>query len=120
MYTYIISTGELQQDDIHIAFGYSGNGEYKNNPDFQNIPMHGPLPCGKYTIGSIESNHPKLGPDVMELTPDPANQMYGRSGFFIHGDSKVEPGTASDGCIIFNRIVRIGIAASKDTQLEVL
>mgnify|MGYP001549603940 CR=1 FL=1 len=32
--------------------------------------------------------------------PDNGNEMFGRSGFLIHGDSKKRPGEASNGCII--------------------
>ena len=39
-------------------------------------------------------------PVAMPLIPDPANQMHGRSGFFIHADSIADPGSASEGCIV--------------------
>jgi hypothetical protein len=56
----------------------------------------------------------------MPLTPDPANDMCGRAGFFIHGDNITAPGTASDGCIILSRTTRVAIDASEDKQLTVV
>jgi hypothetical protein len=46
--------------------------------------------------------------------------MFGRSGFLIHGDSIIRPGTASRGCIILAREIREQIAASGDADLEVV
>jgi Protein of unknown function (DUF2778) len=46
------------------------------------------------------------------LTPDPSNDMCGRSGFLIHGDSVSHPGDASDGCIILSRAEREAIVKS--------
>ena len=60
------------------------------------------------------------GPYVIPLKPDPGNQMFGRSGFLCHGDSKKEPGTASLGCIIQNNIVRHGMWESGDHQVLVM
>jgi len=125
MWTYIQKTGELLRDGEHVAVGYSGyddpetgqNG--KNNPDLENVPDVGPIPVGQYSIGSpIDTlTH---GPFVLPLTPDPANQMFDRAGFLIHGDSVVEPGTASRGCIIMARTVRNEVATSADQSLEVI
>jgi hypothetical protein len=51
------------------------------------------------------------------LTPDPANDMCGRGGFLIHGDSISHPGDASDWCISVTRsergaIVKTGLKLS--------
>jgi hypothetical protein len=44
------------------------------------------------------------------LDPDPANQMFGRAGFRIHGDNSAANHTASDGRIIAGHARdRIGI-----------
>ena len=102
-----------------VAIGYSGAGDGKNNPDMQDVPNVGPLPVGNYTIGE-PSDTKTHGPYVLHLTPDPANEMYGRSGFLIHGDSVVEPGTASEGCLVFSRAIRARIWQSGDTELEVV
>jgi type VI secretion system (T6SS) effector TldE1-like protein len=125
MWTYIQKTGELLHDGQHTAVGYSGfddpqtGQEGKNNPDLENIHEVGPIPVGKYSIGPP---HDTLthGPFVLPLTPDAANQMFGRTGFLIHGDSVVEPGTASRGCVIMNRNVRNEVVISGDTSLEVI
>jgi len=59
------------------------------------------------------------GPYVLPLTPSLNNQMFGRSGFLIHGDSVVNPGTASEGCIILPRAVRQQIWGAGDHVLQV-
>ena len=64
----------------------------------------------------------------MPLIPDPANQMHGRSGFFLHADSVGNPGSASEGCIVpvhgvngeAGRVIREQIAAGSDRDLEVI
>jgi Protein of unknown function (DUF2778) len=125
VWTYVQKTGELLRDGLHVAVGYAGfddpetgqNG--KNNPGLANVEEVGPIPVGKYFIGTP---HDTLthGPFVLPLKPDPGNEMFGRSAFLIHGDSVVEPGTASRGCIIMSRAVRTQIAASGDKLLQVI
>ncbi len=122
MWTYRQTTGELSRDGVAEGTGYSGFGDGKNNPAMQNVPNAGPLPQGKYTIGApqcVDSPGPH-GPFILPLTPDSGNQMFGRSGFLIHGDSIVQPGTASHGCIIMARLIRNAIAASGDHDLTVV
>jgi len=102
-----------------VAIGYAGAGDGKNNPDMQDVQNVGPLPVGKYEIGE-PSDTKTHGPYVLHLTPDPANEMFERSGFLIHGDSVVHPGTASEGCMIFARSIRERIWDSGDRQLEVV
>jgi hypothetical protein len=99
--------------------GYSGAGEGKNNPALQTVPDAGPIPVGLYSIEEPEDTVTH-GPFVLPLRADPANAMHGRSGFLIHGDSVVDPGTASKGCIILARPVREEIWASADHVLVVL
>jgi len=57
------------------------------------------------------------------IAPDPGNDMLGRTGFFIHGDSAIFPGWASAGCIVILDLAarqRIGQAVSDGmTLLEV-
>jgi hypothetical protein len=55
----------------------------------------------------------------MSLTSPPGTQVFGRTDFLIHGDSRAHPGEASAGCIILPPDVRRRIAASGDTTLEV-
>jgi hypothetical protein len=89
-----------------------------NNPDKQNVPNVGPLPRGLYIIGRAYA-HPHLGPVVMNLTPDAANEMFGRSDFRIHGAAYVHPELSSHGCIIQPKDVRIRIDMGDERLLEV-
>ena len=92
-----------------IAIGYAGgncgkNPEGKNNPDMQGVPKVGPLPVGLYTRGAvILQSH--LGPFAIPLVPAPSNNMLGRGGFYMHGDT-TPSGNASEGCAIMPRAVR--------------
>lgn len=119
MWTYKQSSGELSLDGQHVANGYSGFGEGKNNPAMQDVPDVGPIPVGQYTIGpSYHDTH--HGPVVMHLCQHAQNEMFGRDGFLIHGDSVEHFGSASHGCIILRRDIREQISASKDRQLTVV
>jgi len=102
-----------------IGVGYSGSGDYKNKPDAQTLHDLGPIPIGTYFISAPE-NTVTHGPYVMPLMPESTNQMFGRSGFLIHGDSVVSPGFASEGCIILSRDVRQQIWESGDHVLDVI
>ncbi len=118
MYSYSQSTGRLLQDGVYIGTGYAGTGVGKNDPEFQMVANVGPLPQGGYTIGSPFTD-PRDGPLCFRLTPDPANEMFGRSGFRIHADSIASPGSASEGCMVFSHPIRAQIAASGDQALTV-
>ena len=135
MYTFQISTGLLTKDGLPFAQAYSGCGVGKDDPGCCMAQLgtlgpgnYGPLPVGRYTIGPASNDHPKLGPIAMPLIPDPANEMHGRSGFFIHADSIASPGSASEGCIVPvhgangepGRTIRQTIAADADRDLEVI
>ena len=71
------------------------------------------------TVGAPEDNVTH-GPYKLALTPDPANQMFGRSGFLMHGDILEHPGCASEGCIIMPRDVREKMWESEDHALAVV
>lgn len=117
---------------------YAGRGEGRNNPAAQDVRAGerlingvwvavdglgpndwGPLPRGKYAM-QPPVNTASHGPFVLWLTPDSANEMYGRSAFGIHGDSIEHPGLASQGCICTTRSVRERIWSSDDHALEVV
>jgi Protein of unknown function (DUF2778) len=115
---YSQSTGILTHNGNHIATGYSGNGEGKNNPAMQNVPNTGPCPQGNYQIGPPKDDN-NVGPFALPLTPLPGTNTFGRFAFLIHGDSIVHPGTASEGCIILLRDARNQIAGSGDQALTV-
>jgi Tlde1 domain len=120
MWIWVQATGELiAEGGATLAHGYSGRDAGHNNPALQQVPMIGPLPEGTYTIHSPRV-HPHLGPFVMSLSPYPGNQMFGRSAFYIHGDSLTHPGHASDGCIILARDAREAIWDSGDHTLRVI
>lgn len=120
MWVYEQLTGRMTKDGgTVLARGYSGAGEGKNNPTEENVREVGPIPEGFYDIEEpIWSD--KLGPYVMALFPDAGNHMYGRSAFYIHGDSKENPGHASEGCIILPRFAREVIWQSTDHRLQVV
>lgn len=121
-FQYQQSTGILTHDGEEFATGYSGNGDGLNNPDMQFMHGVGPIPQGSYAI-QRPTLHPKLGQLAMELLPDPHNIMHGRAGFFMHGDNPARDKSASEGCIILPRDVRIEIADLAfrgDNELEVI
>lgn len=119
MWIYVQKTGEILRDSSHVGYGYSGRLDGKNNPAFQGVRETGPIPVGMYVIGQWV-NTATHGPFVLPLMPDPENEMFGRSDFLIHGDSILNPGTASKGCIIASRMVREAISQSNDTLLQVI
>lgn len=119
MIRYQISTGELTRDGVPLGAGYSGQPECKNDPTQCDQHDRGPIPPGRYTIGEPHDS-PTHGPFAMKLTPDPSNEMYGRSAFMIHGDSASHPGAASNGCIIAPRAVRETVHRLNDRDLEVV
>ena len=79
----------------------------------------GPIPQGIYTIGAPHNPPDHLGPLALPLYPDPGNTMFGRFGFFVHGDNQFANHTASDGCIVIFHGVRMQIASSTDKNLVV-
>jgi len=114
----------LSPDGELVEVGYAGGrlGEIPeaiNNPDFQYIAKTGPLPIGTYTMGTaVEGTH--LGPLAIPLTPDPENDMQGRSDFFIHADTIGHPRCASEGCIVMSHSTRLLLSASADRQIQVV
>ena len=118
MYAYHQSSGKFYHDEQLIGIGYSGQPPHKNQGSAQNIPEYGPIPVGKYTIRPAFF-HNMLGPLAMPLAPDPNNEMFGRGGFYIHGDSMLHPGMASHGCIILAHDLRKQIDAGTDRMLIV-
>ena len=116
---YDQESGIITLNDKFVSAGYAGAGDGKNNPAMQDVHNVGPLPRGDYTIGE-PCDTKTHGPYVLHLTPAAENEMCGRSGFLIHGDSVVHPGTASEGCIILPRPVRERIWSSGDTALTVV
>lgn len=116
--TFSQSTGVLTVGPIKWT-GYAGRDAGKDNPAMQDRANVGPLPRGTYTVSLEPFVHDRCGQYCLRLTPDPANEMFGRSGFLIHGDSIERPGTASHGCIVVPRGARQAIVACGDSLLEV-
>jgi hypothetical protein len=124
MWVYQQDTGKMYSHyQVLVATGYAGgnegnNPEGINNPDMQNVKAIGPLPKGAYTFGEpiLKSN---LGPFAIPLIPDENNKMFGRDGFFCHGDT-TPSGNASKGCIIMPRAIREAMWASPERQLMVV
>jgi hypothetical protein len=120
MYTYHQSTGVLDHDGIPLLTGYAGYGNGVNNPAMQHRRDLGPLPHGRYIMTALIDS-PDTGFATIILEPDPANQMFGRSSFKIHGDNATANHTASDGCIIAGHAPdRARIWSSGDKVLQVL
>ncbi len=93
---------------------YAGNGSGLNNPNAQNQHNVGPLPQGNYVVGAPNN---RRGPYTRPLTPDPSNNMFGRSGFLIHGDNAAQNNSASEGCIVAPRDCRSGIPTGETLRV---
>lgn len=139
MWTFRQSTGLVEDFNGHQYTGsYAGHGEGKNNPVLQDVRAGcrlqgdewvaipeltgddwGPLPQGIYTINSPVDTTTH-GPYVLWLTPGAGNEMFGRSGFGWHGDSKEHPGLASEGCICSPRQLRELVWNSNDHRVQVI
>lgn len=118
MWTYNQKTGLLSHNSVSQGFGYSGHGQGLNNPKMEMVHSVGPIPKGVWEIGMFfDDKH--LGPCVAALRPTD-QEVYGRGGFFIHGDNRLMNHTASDGCIILSRQLREDIKSSGETLLEVV
>ena len=113
-------TGKFTFPDGTVVAGYSGNGQWKDNPASQDVKDHGPLPQGKYAGVKLFDPHPRVGAYAIELEPDPTNEMFGRGGFFLHGDSFDHSGDASDGCIVLPHDARVKFWESGDHEIEVI
>lgn len=124
MWTYQQSTGKLSRNGKYVATGYSGQPGYKNDPTKQGVKGNGPIPRGKWKIVD-RYDSPNVGPYALKLQAvdakfDDTHDATGRGAFRIHGDSVKNPGTASNGCIILPRSVRVAIWESGDRDLEVV
>ncbi len=73
--------------------GESSCPKCQNNPDYTNVPFHGPIPAGIYTIGPPTTP----GGYRRNLTPNLNNRMFTRNSFQLHGCPN--PATCSEGCI---------------------
>lgn len=99
---------------------YSGHGEGVNNVAMEKVHEFGPIPRGDYSIGDWIPHHPTLGIWVAPLFPKEGTDTFGRSGFFIHGDTRAMNHTASHGCVIENSADRTAIRESGAKLLRVV
>jgi hypothetical protein len=124
MWTFSITDGKwYSPSGTFVSKGYAGgnlghNPEGVDNPDDEGIKDVGPLPEGWYTFGE-PVQHSKLGTFAIPLIPDPSNDMKGRAGFFLHGDT-TPPGNASEGCIVQPYMTRYATWTSPDHRLQVV
>ena len=119
MWTFSQLTGEIYKDGTTVGSGYAGKGPGKNNPAMQDQRDIGPLPCGFYLIGD-PIDDPVVGHYALPLIPDPANEMFGRAAFFIHGENPAHPGQSSEGCPVVHLPLRMEIHESADRRLQVV
>ena len=120
--TYSQSSGALsckdaKGDEVVSETGYSGRGPHKNNSASEAIRNWGPIPRGTYSIGATTTTR---GPFTIVLTPTSSTDTFGRSAFRIHGDSRRNPGTASEGCVIVGRSSRERSSNSRGSTLRVV
>lgn len=120
MWTFVQSDGFILHDSVNASQGFSGNGVGRNNPAMQNVANVGPLPCGLYMMSELIESDPQCGPYVIVLVPNAGNEMFGRSGFRIHGAEISNPDAGSDGCICAPRPVRMDMWEGTDHWLEVV
>ncbi len=124
-WTWIQQNGQMfGPDGVLLAEGYAGHGPGLNNAAMQAVHGVGPLPCGRYTIGPLEAAHTTAEGHVLTdsaaLVPHPENQMYGRSGFRIHGRKSLTDMDASNGCPVLDHEPRMEVLSSPDRELIVL
>lgn len=118
--TYHQVTGLLKDDTgAVIGVGYSGHMDGRNTPEAAGEHSIGPLPLGDYTIAAPVT-HPTLGPLAYQLQPAQSNEMYGRGGFWIHGDNPAHPGLSSDGCIVMDRVWRAALGPYVGATIQVI
>jgi hypothetical protein len=72
-----------------VGRGYAGHLEGLNNPALQHVRNVGPLPAGDY-LAHLGKTHQRLGRLAIYLEPLPETEMYGRSGFWCHGNKAVD------------------------------
>jgi Protein of unknown function (DUF2778) len=119
MWTYSQSTGEIRYGHIVVGAGYSGAGAGQNNPRLESLHQVGCIPRGQYRIQPPFID-PHRGPLCLPLKPAKENDMHGRAGFMIHGDSVSNPGHASEGSIVLPLEARKTVAMASDKDLEVV
>lgn len=124
-FTWIQDSGEMLDPEGNLVQKlYAGCGIGRNNPAMQGCRGEGPLPCGWYTIGPLEATHTTSEGHVLTdsaaLIPDPENEMFGRSGFRLHGRKSAMDQDASNGCPILDHGPRMSVLTSECRRLRVI
>lgn len=109
-WVYSQSSGHLYLADTqdvraHVATGYSGAVGHQNRTGSEQLVAKGPIPRGVWKIG-IAFAHRRLGREAIPLEAVEPQKVFGRSGFYVHGDNAAGDGSASSGCIILPITVR--------------
>lgn len=123
-FRYHVRTGLLEQvirpaeGDVptmyrSIALGYSGHLAALNDPDSERLIGMGPIPRGTWRM-SAPRDHAQLGHYAIPLTPSDETDTHGRTGFYVHGDSKYRNQSASHGCIVLDLHAREELGAAID------
>jgi len=128
-----ISTGIITDDNglTLSILAYAGNNKRvpqnpnklqgKNNAFYCDTHNIGPLPPGIYSIGAWGSYN--VGQNAAPLTPISCPELYGRGGFYIHGQEEpgnINYGEESEGCLVVPHNDRLKIIALKPTTLTVI
>lgn len=131
--TFQISTGTVTKDDgtVITTSAYAGNDsrtpqnpthiQGKNNPDKCSVHFIGPLPPGDYSIGKWGTYG--VGQNAAPLTPINVPEIYGRSGFYIHGQETPEGPNylqESEGCLVIPHNDRMKVIALNPSQITVI
>jgi len=104
---YRRSTGSLFRNGLPVSEAqcYSGAPGHINDARSEAFVGKGPIPIGVYWC-LAPRRHPTLGPIAIPLDPAGSNEMFGRSGFYVHGDNVKQDRSASQGCVICNATTR--------------
>ena len=95
-----------------VLYGFSGRGVGRNQTAHEDEKGVGPIPRGIYSV--TLRDHARFKAPAFYLHPNDQNEMFGRSGFWIHG------GTESHGCIILQRAERITVRNKRVGKLIVV
>lgn len=110
---YEQSTGAFGVQNGDFVFplgdGYAGKAASRNVPNDDHLRGLGPLPRGEYLL--TLASHQRFAEPAFRLE-QVKGQKYFRNGFWVHGDNKTS--TASSGCIVLGKPVRLMIKAFLD------
>jgi hypothetical protein len=121
MWTYQISTGELNNPDLPKPYiGYSGQPPSLNNPNNVAIHNQGPIPSGLWVGAELFRTGHHCGPFTITLLSMPGTETYGRDGIMMHGGFASGAMTASHGCIVQGLEARVSFWNSDSHLLNVI